>query len=118
MLSEDELLEWYNQNSLSQETRKLINTIRNSPPQRRVEGRRGNVTIQYPSKKMGQSIQAESHKNEMARIREFERNPEILEYYDQPITFKLTYLAKSGKRCGHRHTPDFFILQTGSAGFV
>ncbi|MCA1604225.1 MAG: hypothetical protein LC775_01785 [Acidobacteria bacterium] len=39
---------------------------------------------------MGVTIQFESHKNELARIRELEYDPEVLEYYDQPPSIKLT----------------------------
>ena len=38
---------------------------------------------------MGVTIQFESHKNELARIRELEYDPEVLEYYDQPPSIKL-----------------------------
>ncbi|MDQ3133372.1 MAG: hypothetical protein M3Q76_01010 [Acidobacteriota bacterium] len=54
-----------------------------------MQGRRGNVAGRFPSRKMGVTIQFESHKNELARIRELEYDPEVLEYYDQPPSIKL-----------------------------
>ena len=41
----------------------------------------------------------------------------VLEYYDQPEAIKLLYTAKNGRNVGVLHTPDFFVLRTGSAGW-
>lgn len=61
---------------------------------------------------MGVTIQAESHKNELAGIYAMEFDPGTLEYYDQPPAIKLKYVAKDGKPVGVLHTPDFFVLRT------
>ena len=53
---------------LSAEARHLVATIRTSPPSRNVAGRAGNVCVRYPSRKMGHTIQAESHHVELAAI--------------------------------------------------
>ncbi len=68
-------------------------------------------------RKMGVTVQFESHRNELARIYELEHDPEVLEYYDQPPPIELLYLAKSGRRNRHRYTPDFFVIRTHSAGW-
>ncbi|MEL7006065.1 MAG: heteromeric transposase endonuclease subunit TnsA, partial [Bacteroidota bacterium] len=95
----------------------LIENIRSSPPSRRVQGGRGNVSGNYPSQKMGVTIQFESHKCELARIYELEHDADILEYYDQPPPIELSYEAKSGRRNRHCYTPDFFVIRSVSAGW-
>lgn len=102
---------------LSQPARAAIERVRASPPSRRVQSGRGNVCGNYPSRKMGVTIQFESHRNELARIYELESDPDVLEYYDQPPSFELDYLSKSGKRNRHQYTPDFFVIRKDSAGW-
>ena len=53
---------------LSAEARAVIETIRSSPPARRVRSAAGNVSVRYPSRKMGVTIQAESHRVEQAGL--------------------------------------------------
>ncbi|MBD2461660.1 DDE-type integrase/transposase/recombinase [Oscillatoria sp. FACHB-1407] len=98
-------------------TRKVIQEVRSSDPSRRVLGNRVSVTGFYSSRKMGLTIQFESHRNELARIYELEHDPDVLEYYDQPPSIELIYQAKSGRQNRHRYTPDFFIIRTNSAGW-
>jgi putative transposase len=108
---------WCQSLSLSQAARAVIERVRSSPPSRRVQSGRGNVSGNYPSRKMGVTIQFESHRNELARIYELESDPNVLEYYDQPPSFELDYLSKSGKRNRHQYTPDFFVIRIDSAGW-
>jgi putative transposase len=117
MLSQDELTLWYDRLKLPTEARTIIDHIRSSDPARRVGGGRRNVTGRYPSKKMGLSIQFESHRVELAAIYEMEHSSDVLEYYDQPQSIKLLYAAASGRRMGVLHTPDFFVLRENSAGW-
>jgi hypothetical protein len=69
------------------EGRSVIHQIRSSDPARRVGGGHRNVSGRYPSKKMGVTIQFESHRVELARIYELEHDPDVLEYWDQPPQF-------------------------------
>ncbi|MFL9455117.1 MULTISPECIES: hypothetical protein [Nostocales] len=85
MLTESEFNEWSASVELSPQQYTMIQTIRSSPPSRRVRGKVGNVVGRYPSKKMGVVIQFESHRNELALIYEMEYDPDVLEYYDQPL---------------------------------
>lgn len=117
MLSQDELTLWYDRLRLPAEARTIIGHIRSSGPARRVGGGRRNVTGRYPSKKMGVTIQFESHRVELAAIYEMEHSADVLEYYDQPQSIKLLYEAPSGRRLGVWHTPDFFVLRENSAGW-
>lgn len=117
MLNDSELARLCQQLGLSQQAQLVIEGIRKSPPARRVQSAAGNVSVRYPSRKMGLVIQAESHKVELARIYELEYDDKVLEYYDQPPSIKLTYQAKSGRAVTAVHTPDFFVIQRDSIGW-
>jgi putative transposase len=117
MLTQDQFTQYCRRLGLSEPTRVVLNTIRASPPVRRVRSSARSVAVRYPSRKMGVVIQAESHRNELAFIYEMEYDDEVLEYYDQPSTIKLEYQAKSGRKVGVLHTPDFFVLRADAAGW-
>jgi len=117
MLAKVDVLAWYEKIGLSNDGRAVIERIRSSEPARRVGGGRRNVSGQYPSKKMGVTIQFESHRVELAAIHELEHDPDVLEYFDQPPTFKLDYDSADGKRMGVLHTADFFVIRKHSAGW-
>ena len=117
MLKESELHQLYQQFNLSKPAQQVIEEIRSSPPVRRVRSAAGNVSVRYPSRKMGVIIQAESHRNELAGIYEKEYDPETLEYYDQPSRIKLVYEARKGRRIGIWHTPDYFVIRSDGIGW-
>ncbi|MBV8859775.1 MAG: DDE-type integrase/transposase/recombinase [Acidobacteria bacterium] len=117
MLTNQQFELWCKRIGFSKEAQILISQIRNTPPARSVNSMTGNVTARFPSRKMGAVIQAESHKNELAFIREHDGDDDVLEFYDQPNTIKLDYEAANGRRVGVLHTPDFFILRTDEAGW-
>ncbi|MBI4320245.1 MAG: TnsA endonuclease N-terminal domain-containing protein [Chloroflexi bacterium] len=117
MLSRQELTNLCQRLGLSEQARSTIESIRSSPPARRVRGAAGNVSVRYPSRKMGVTIQAESHRNELAGVYEKEHDPETLEYFDQPPPIKLVYQAKNGQQVGVLHTPDYFVIRTDSIGW-
>jgi putative transposase len=117
MLSDEEWLQLCQRLGLPEQAQVVIAEIRSSPPSRRVRSAAGNVSVRYPSRKMGVIIQAESHHNELAGIYEKEHDPETLEYYDQPPRIKLLYLSRSGRPVGVLHTPDYFVIRTDSAGW-
>ena len=117
MLNESELHQLYQKLNLSKQAQQVIDGIRSSPPIRRVRSAAGNVSVRYPSRKMGIIIQAESHRNELAGIYEKEYDSGTLEYYDQPSRIKLMYEAKNGRRVGIWHTPDYFVIRSDSIGW-
>ncbi len=117
MLNQAELLELCQHLGLSPQAQALIEEIRSLPPSRRVRNAAGNVSVRYPSRKMGMTIQAESHRNELAGIYEKEHNHQTLEYYDQPPPIPLSYPAKSGRSVSVQHTPDFFVIRTDAVGW-
>ena len=117
MLENEDFLAWFQHLGLPECARAIINQIRSSRPARHVGGGRQNVSGRYPSKKMGVVIQFESHRVELARIYELEHDPEVLEYWDQPPSFKLEYKSAQGKRVVALHTPDYFVMRVDGAGW-
>ena len=98
-------------------TVRITRSVRASPPVRKVTGRAGNVAGRYPSPKMQRTIQFESQYVELWAIYAMERDEDVLEYYDQPARIPLRYRAASGRHTTQWHTPDFFVLRQGSAGW-
>jgi putative transposase len=118
MLNEEAFEVWCLQHHLSEQAKIVVQRIRSSPPSRLVRGAAGNVSGRYPSKKMGCTIQFESHRGELAFIYQMEHDAAVLEFYDQPESIKLIYTGKTGKPVGIFHTPDFFVLRSDGAGWV
>ncbi|MBC8029209.1 MAG: DDE-type integrase/transposase/recombinase [Pyrinomonadaceae bacterium] len=117
MLERDEFLHWCQKLNLSEEARNVIEQIRSSDPARRVQSGGRNVSGTYPSKKMNVTIQFESHRVELARVYEMEYDADVMEYYDQPPTFKLEYSGMNGRRLVVFHTPDYFAIRQNTAGW-
>ncbi len=115
MMTQEELTVWYEQTSISQAGRALVDRIRSSQPVRKVGSGRSNVCGRYPSRKMGVTVQFESHQVELAAIYEMEYDPDVLEYYDQPTSLRLEYSSLLGRRVGALHTPDFFLISSPPA---
>jgi len=117
MLDERQFGDWCRQLGFGSKVKNLIQQIRSSEPARHVRSGRGNVSGRYPSRKMGVTIQFESHRNELAAIYEMEHSNAIWEYWDQPPPIKLEYKTPAGRTVGVLHTPDFFVLRADSAGW-
>jgi transposase InsO family protein len=117
MLTADTYQEWLGRLELPEAGRAVIDQVRSSPPSRHVRSAGGNVSGRFPSRKMGVTIQFESHRVELAGIHMMEHDPAVLEYYDQPAPIKLNYRSASGRSLGVMHTPDFFVLREDAAGW-
>ena len=117
MLSDEDFLLWCGRVGLSEEAQATIAKIRSADPARRVGGGRENVSGRYPSRKMGVTIQFESHRVELAFVYEMEHDPDVLEYYDQAPSIPLEYEAPNGRRLAVMHTPDYFVMHQSSAGW-
>lgn len=117
MLSGEEFRHWCSRLSLSAEAQAVITTIRAAGPTRRVGGGRENVSGRYPSRKMGVTIQFESHRVELAFVYEMEHDPDVLEYYDQAPSILLDYQSANERRLAVMHTPDYFVIHRSSAGW-
>jgi putative transposase len=117
MLADIDLLAWYQKVALPAHAAVVIDHIRHSDPARRVGGGCRNVSGRYPSKKMGVTIQFESHRVELAAVYELEHDAEVLEYFDQPPSFKLDYNSADGRHMGILHTADYFVVRKDCAGW-
>jgi len=117
MLGQNELLSWCQQLNVTNGARLEVERVRLSGPSRRVGGGSSNVSGRYPSRKMGVTIQFESHRVELAFVREMEHDSDVHEYYDQPPSILLDYKTTKGRRIRVFHTPDFFVLRTATAGW-
>jgi len=83
VFEQDQFLHWLRKLNLSERAENLIQQIRSSNPARLVQSGRGNVSGSYPSRKMEVTTQFESHKNELARIQEFEHSSDVTELCGQ-----------------------------------
>jgi len=79
--------QWCHRLGLSPATRELLARLRAAPPVRRVQGRAQNVSGTYASRKMGLTIQFESHKVELWAIYAMEYDTQVLEYYPYSDTY-------------------------------
>ena len=95
-----------------------VRRVRSGEPTRSGDGRAGNVTGRYPSRKMGVTIQYESQTVEFAFVILCETDPGVREYFDQPEPLTLKYLSKSKHPVAHAHTPDFLVLSHKFVGLV
>jgi len=122
VLTDQELEIWKRKLDLNQAASELVDKIRNSEPARATRGWAGrNVCVRYASSKMGRTIQSESHRVEFPFVLsecEFPKNDDVTEYWDQPTTLRLRYKNKNGRMVTVTHTPDFFLIHPGRAGFV
>jgi transposase InsO family protein len=66
---------------------------------------------------MGRVIKAESHTVEFSFLQEAEYSDDALEFYDQPPSIQLEYRSKTGRLQRPWHTPDYFVLRQGGAGW-
>jgi transposase InsO family protein len=117
LLNDAEFLLWCKRLSLTEQARAAIAEARRRNPTRRVGGGRQNVCGRYPSRKMGVTIQFESHRVELPFVYELEHGSNVLEYYDQPPSIPLSYSAASGRALAVVHTPDYFVMRRDSAGW-
>lgn len=117
MFTDDEFKQWCRKLGLSEPAIEIICRIRESEPSRRVGGGRKNMVGAYPSRKMGMSIQFESHKVELPGLYLKEHNDFVKEMYDQPPVIKLSYKSLKEKVVTVYHTPDYFVLWEDRAGW-
>ncbi len=120
MLSDEAFDHWCFQLGLSDQAKKIITQIRTSPPARHVQSAAGNVSGTFPSRKMGCSIQFESHRDELPFVYLMDHDPQVVEFYDQPYgEIKLRYRnADDTRNVTTKHTPDFFVLREDRGEWV
>ena len=106
MLNETDFFLWRERLALTEKAKAAVTEVRLHNPTRRVGGGRKNVWGRYPSRKMGVTIQFESHRVELPFVFELQHNAVVLEYYDQPPSIPLSYAAPNGRAPSVIHTPD------------
>ena len=118
MLTDEQFRQWCDHLKLPEQTRQVVDKIRQSEPVRKVKGGARNVSGPYSSKKVGRTIQFESHTVELpALISFYEYDDDVLEYWDQPYKFTLK-CSPTGKRANTiPYVPDFLVIRTDSVGF-
>lgn len=117
MLNANEFASWCKGLGLPRGTVEIIETIRSSSLLGRLRGGNQNCSGLFPSQKMGRTIQFESNV-ELALLELLEHGQNVLEYYCQPVSIELRYVAATGKTAVASHTPDYFVLWQDRAGWV
>ena len=80
MLTDKEFNKWCDRLELPEQTKQIVLNTRTSDPLRKVKGNARNVCGPYSSKKMGRTIQFESHTVELpALISFYEYDDDVLE---------------------------------------
>lgn len=115
MLTAAQFQQWCLRLKLSPVTIESLASRRAALPVRHVRSQASNVSGTYASRKMGCTIQFESHKVELWAIYMMEYDPRVVEYYDQPLTLELHYVTKAGQHKTVPHTPDFLVLTQDGA---
>jgi len=120
VLSDLELHEYYDRHQLCPAARRYIDSTRTSPPARRVGsgGHAKNVTTQFASEKLGQSIQTESFTAERLHVLKRELDEDTLEYWDQPNPVSIRRTNKKGAATRGPYYPDFLELHTSGPRVV
>jgi putative transposase len=118
MITPEDFKTWRLRLNLSNEAMALINQVRTSEPVRAARGGGNNVIGLYPSRKMGRTLQFESHRCELPFIQKIERCDEALEIWDQPAKIPISYETKAGRKVNVSYTPDFLVLWKDRAEFI
>lgn len=110
MSVEDSILKVLDKLSLPAKGMEYVKRVMASPPSRAVQSNGHNVCVKYPSRKMGVTIQAESHTCELALINCLEHNPDVVAFFEQPEPVKISYLTANGRATSPTTTPDFLVI--------
>jgi len=78
VLNEADFVGWCRRLALTDTTQASVAEVRTRNPARRVGGGRENVSGRYPSRKMGLTIQFESHRVELPFVNDMEHGPGIM----------------------------------------
>ncbi len=118
VLSDAQLGQYFDRFSVAATAREYISRTRSSPPFRRTgDYALKNVCVQFASRKMGRTIQAESRTAEFAFALEFEYAADVLEFWDQPAPIYIARTLRNGRTRTGLYTPDFLVL-TNAGPFI
>ena len=97
--------------------RDLVRRARADAPVRTVKPGRRHVCVRFPSSKMQRVVVCESRHIEYPFARHCEHDPDVLEYYAQPLRLSLVYTSgKRRVRVGY--VPDFLVIRRAGAELV
>jgi len=113
MLNDQELEYYFTKHQVTQAAQEYIEMVRNSAPSRLVgRNARNNVCTNFCSKKMGMTIQTESHTAEFLFAIEWEYDDSIIEFWDQPAPVSIKRTYKNGSKRAGSYTADFLLITT------
>lgn len=116
---DDQALENYlSQHGVCSEGQAYIRRVRSSEPSRLVGSGARNVTCRFPSRKMGRTIQAESHSCELPAVWIWEFDSATHEFWDQPEATLLPIVTRNGRHTNQPKTADYLLLQDDFVGWV
>jgi putative transposase len=111
MMNPVELDAYFTRIGLPQAGRRLVEKARRESPVREVQSRLGNVLSHYPSRKMQRVVVPESLHVEFPAFIQYEHDPDVLEYYPQPVMLDLRIIDPFTKKVSRiQHTPDVLLL--------
>ncbi len=112
MSTRAELESYFDRIGLPEAGRRLVEKARRESPVRKVQSRLGNVLSHYPSRKMLRTVVAESLHVEFPAFLQYEFDPDVLEYYPQPLMLDLRIADPFTKKVSRiQHTPDVLLLK-------
>jgi putative transposase len=118
MLNDRELSALCDRLGVTPEGQQCVKNIRRSGPARRVQSGTRSVATRFASHKMGFTIQAESHDNELPAVVLWEYDPKTYEIYCQPPKVNVAQLSAAGRQVTILRTFDYFLIQDDFIGWV
>ena len=97
--------------------RELVRRARTDAPVRTVKPGRRHVCVRFPSGKMQRVVVCESRHVEYPFARHCEHDPDVLEYYAQPLRLSLVYTSGQ-RRVRVGYVPDFLVIRRAGAELV
>jgi putative transposase len=116
MFDKKELDSYCKRLGLPKEGIKLLEQVRSSLPVRSVQGNGGNWSGDHSSWKMQVTTQFESDTGERSLHNEYDYDPDVQEYYDQPLEYDVEYEVDGAIKRFH-HIPDSLVLRENQVGF-
>ena len=95
----------------------LVRQARIDAPVRKVKPGRRHVCVRLPSRKMQRVIVCESRHVEYPFACHCEHDPDVLEFYAQPLRLSLTYVSGQ-RRVRVGYVPDFLVIRKAGAELV
>lgn len=79
-------------------------------PSRHARATKRSMAGSFPSKKMGATVQFESRTLELPMVTTLEADEDVLAFFDQPPSLRVTYV-RNGRKRACMQTPDFLVIR-------